>query len=82
MDPHLNSLRPEVLSQTLAKPVNTDPDARASNPNLQGRVAYSLPVYLEHTRVQMRDMKKRMAAIDNKKDPTWKKLYKRATELQ
>ena len=41
----LDWMRPEILSQTLAKPVNTEPDAREDNPNLQGRVAYSLDVY-------------------------------------
>ena len=81
-DPILHFMRPEVLSQTLAKPIDTAADARENNPNIRGRVAYSLPVYKENTRVKMIDLKSRMTAIGDKTDPEWQKLRKQTLALQ
>ena len=70
-DQGLYFMRPDVLSQTLAKPLDAEADVRENNPNIRGRVAYSLPVYKENTRVKMHDLKSRMAAIGDKTDPVW-----------
>ena len=81
-DQGLQFMRPEVLSQTLAKPLDAEADVREKNPNIRGRVAYSLPVYKENTRVKMHDLKSRMAAIGDKTDPVWQKLRKQTLALQ
>ena len=84
-DSILHFMRPEVLSQTLAKPLDTEADARESNQKfrgLRGRVAYSLPVYMENTRLKMIDLKSRMAAIEDKTDPVLLKLRKQTIALQ
>ena len=75
-------MRPEVLSQTLAKPVETGDEVRENNPNIRGRVAYSLPVYKENTRVKMHSLKSRMEAIGDKSDPVWLQLRKQTLALE
>ena len=64
-----------MLNQTLAKP----PECRVVreyNPNIKGRLAYSLPVYKENTRVKILELEARMEAIGDRSNPEWLKLRK------